>query len=407
MRIALQLAVLVALAPAAARAGGFEILEVSPAGAGMAGAGVASTRDATATFFNPAMLATGHGVSLVAGGSVWRGESEATDNVPARSERTLGLPAVFLSSRLGPYVGLGIGFYSQFAADLSWPSGFGGRTLGTAFGLRTTTINPQVALRPFPQVAIGFGISILPTSLHIANETMFGPTGARTSGTGFGGNVGVWVRILPRWLSFGASYRSAVDVDLEGPAEVGVLQVLQDAKLTLSLPHNLSVGFASQCARGLTLALDAHVTIWSDLKLLDIALVDRDAPEGTPATLQTYNFTLRDSVGVRLGGEQRLLGERVRLRLGLGFDTTPVRRGWLGPLIPDAYRATVGLGAGYHHGAIGLDVGYALAIVTPRTSNDPAFPSTYQSLVHVVSIALLIQLHDLGPRVDLPDYKNE
>jgi long-chain fatty acid transport protein len=392
--------------PARTRAGGFELMEQSPAGVATAGAQAASVEDATAVQYNPAGLTFFRGLSLVGGGAAWVGSFDA-DNT--RGSGALGLPMVFVADRLGPYVGIGVGVSSQFATQVQWPEGWPGSPLAIAFGVRTTTINPSVALRPFPRVAIGFGLSVVPATFLWQHSTPTGRIDAEMTAVGLGGNVGVMATLVPRYLTFGATYRSAVDLDFGGDGDIqriGAPVIAQRANLALPLPHNMTFAFSSHPVAALTLAVDVHVTLWSDLGALDLRLIDRDAPDEAKPVSDVRELSLRESVGVRVGGEYRLLDERLRVRLGLGYDTTPVKRGWLGPLLPDNQRVTVGVGIAYRHGAIGIDAGYSVGIGLSRLSTEPALAATYTSLQHLVAVALVIHLKDFGVRVDLPDYRH-
>ncbi len=396
----------VVLWPSGSRAGGFELLGQTPAGVATVGAQAAAVEDASGVAYNPAALTFFQGLSFIGGGAAWHTNH---DGDSTRASGTLGLPMVFLADRLGPYVGIGIGASSSFATQVAWPDDWPGAAMAQSFTLRTTTINPSVALRPFPRVSVGFGLDIVPATLALRHALPDGGVESQLTAVGFGGNVGVLVRIVPRWLDLGLTYRSAVDLDFDGSGlttRSGIPNLAQDAKLTLPLPHNLTFAVASRPATGLTLSLDVHLTLWSDLSTLELQLTDRDAPAGAKPVSDARDLSLRDSVGVRLGCEHRLLNERLRVRLGIGFDTSPVKRGWLGPQVPDSNRVSVGVGFAYRLGAIGIDASYGIGIGLSRQSTDAALPITYMSLQHVVAVALVVHLKEFGLRVDIPDYRH-
>ena len=312
--------------------------------------------------------------------------------------------------RLGPHFAVGVGVFSNFAEHLEYPAGWAGRHSGTFLDLTTTTINPSVAIRPIPRIAIGFGFDIVPSSLDLRHDITAGSSHSATTAVGLGGNVGLLIRAVPRYLQIGASYRSAVDLDLAGTGVIavagGALEQ-QEAKLTVPLPHNFAFGLGSRPANGLTLTADARLALWSDLHNLTISYTDPAAGMGAMETKDTLALNQRDSYGFRLGGEYRLIDERLRVRLGVGFDTSPVRRGWLQPFTPDSSRVAVGAGLGYHYGLCGFDVGYSAQIVLSRTSSNPDPGSaTYSALRHVISIALEVRLDELGGRINVPEYKN-
>src|SRR5947209_8231058 len=110
MRVAIALVVIL---PSLAHAGGFELIEQSPAGVATVGAQTAIADSPAAIFYNPAGLTFQRGVAVEAGVLVMRTDVgvHAPDGTPNGSG-TLGLPMVYLTSRLGPHFGAGIGVFS-------------------------------------------------------------------------------------------------------------------------------------------------------------------------------------------------------------------------------------------------------------------------------------------------------
>jgi long-chain fatty acid transport protein len=401
------------LAGAAARADSIQVREQSPAGVATVGAMTARHDEASAVFYNPGAMAFLRGVSFVGGASFVAQEVSAATTPPAEGRGYLGLPVVHLTLRVGNYLAFGVGIYSQYAGAVSWPAGWPGRELGQRLRLYTTTINPSVAIRPLPWVAAGFGIDIVPggleweTGLAAPAGALAGATSA-TNGVGLGGNLGLLFRIVPRYLYLGATYRSSIDVTLTGDGTLdrsGTPSLPQNVTVTVPLPHNLSVGLSSEPKKGLILDLDAHVTFWRDLNQLTALYQPVGADPSRVPDQVTLDLNLRDAYGFRLGGELRLLEDRLRLRLGVGFDVSPVRRGWLQPLWVDNHRVLVGAGFGYHHGMIGVEAGYSIQIQTGRTSSYPFLPVAFGGLTHTASLALVVHLPNFPRRVNLPEYK--
>jgi long-subunit fatty acid transport protein len=304
---------------------------------------------------------------------------------------------------------VGVGVFSNFAQHLEYPSDWQGRERGTFFDLTTTTINPSIALRPIPQLAIGFGLAIVPSSMGLRQGVTDGLAHSATTAVGFGGNVGVLVYLVPRYLHFGASYRSSMDLDFAGTGRIdqtGMALQQQNAAVAVALPHNFSFGLSSKPIPALTLAADAHLTLWRDLASFTTELKPPGAAMGDLPTKVVLDLSLRDAVGVRVGAEYRLLADRVRVRLGGGFDTTPVRAAFMGPLIPDSYRVTIGAGLGYRHGALGVEAAYSAGILLDRTATTRDLPATYGSVAHLVALAVTVRMEELGTRVNVPEYKH-
>jgi hypothetical protein len=118
----------------------------------------------------------------------------------------------------------------------------------------------------------------------------------------------------------------------------------------------------------------------------------------------------RPSVAVRAGVEYRVALPRERgaipLRLGLGVDTSAVKRGWLTAIQIDGVRAVVGAGVGYSAGWLAIDAGYMAEIMPSRTSTSPLGPLPYDAVSHFVSIGITVRLVDVGGGVRVPEYKH-
>jgi long-chain fatty acid transport protein len=409
--------VVVTLVAGRAFAGGFEIIEQSPTGTATAGAQTARADDPSAVYYNPAGLAYQRGFGLLAGANLLRNDvtvASSGASSPAfptvSGTGTIGTPTVFLSQRLGPHFGVGVGVFSNFAEHLEYPSTWAGRFSGTFLDLTTTTINPSVAIRPVPWVSIGFGFVIVPSSLDLrhAYGAPEGTAHSALTATGLGANLGVLLVAIPRYLRFGASYRSSIDLDFSGEGLLDAPGVItrSDVTLTVPLPHNFGFGVASTPVEGLTLSADARVTLWSDLRSFSAEFSDPSASGGQSKT-DRIDLEERDAFGVRVGAEYRALEERLRVRLGAGYDRTPVRRGWLGPLTPDNDRVIASAGVGWHQGPFGVDAGYSAQVLLSRTSSNPDPGSaTYSGVRHVISLAVELRLEELGGRINLPEYKH-
>jgi long-chain fatty acid transport protein len=416
-------AAIVLCLPARAFAGGFELFEQSPAGVGTAGAQSAVTDDPGAVFANPARMTYQKGLGILAGLNIIHSDTHVSPpaglGTSADSVNTAVAPTLYLVQRIGARFAVGVGAFSNFDDIQKWPSNdnFGGRFLGYGVNLTTFTINPSVAFRPLPWLSLGVGLDIVPATFEVKQTLNFGGAegNAHASGsaTGVGGNLGLYVRIVPRWLDFAFTYRSAVDLDFTGHASLAIPPELasmassfQNAKTNVTLPHNFTFGVGSHLLPNLSVDFDVHLVLWDVLKSLTLTLTDPAAPPGTPATTQGQTLNFQISYGLRLGFEYRVLDEKLRIRLGGGYDRTPTPRSTLAPLAPDADRGLVSIGLGYHTGIIGLDLGYMFVYLPKRTSTEPSYPATYNSTAHVVALGVTLKFDEFGGRLNEPAFKH-
>src|SRR5262249_49506732 len=155
----------------------------------------------------------------------------------------------------------------------NWPSDgtFGGRLVGVKFDLTTFTLNPSLAIRPLPWLSLGFGLDLVLAAVELKRALNLGSTEGQIHTSmdafGVGGNLALLLRIVPRYLDFAFTYRSAADLGFSGDAALTVppeltagpmprvASSLQQAKTAVTLPHNMTFGLASRPLPTLTLAL--------------------------------------------------------------------------------------------------------------------------------------------------------
>jgi long-chain fatty acid transport protein len=413
-----RLAILVVLAfPVAAHAGGFEILTQSAQAVGTAGAQGANARDPSAVFYNPAGMAFQNGFGALVNLNVIPIEEHVKGPTTSINTGPTALqPSFFATQRLGPHFAVGIGLFGNFAQDLEYPHNWEGRFVGTELQLRFITINPAVAIRPVSWLSLGFGLDIVPSSIEIERAENFGSgegsihVGA--TATGVGGNLGLLAQLYKKYLEFGFTYRSSQEFNFGGktsivvPVELfGQQSSLQDGKTSLTMPHNFNFALHSAPTPHLDLMFDAHLTLWHVLDKLTLTLTD-PANKAAPPTTVPLDLQWKDSAVLLAGGEYRVLNDRLALRLGVGYDFTPVPVQTMGPLAPDNDRVLATGGIGYRYKGVGLDFGYMAVIVLKRTSQNPDFRATYDTLAHVIAISLSVRASQVGGRLNVPAYKD-
>jgi long-chain fatty acid transport protein len=204
------------------------------------------------------------------------------------------------------------------------------------FELRKVVLTPTMALpRPY---------DYFPVDWHL-----------KTNGWGVGFNVGILYKASSK-LQFGFSYRSPVDIDLEGTLDLEMYFPTlksfrgsgstygfsdQDFKTTLPLPGDLGVGVAFKPTERLTLSLDVSSTNWSRLDYLDtkdlfleLFFVGDSVGYSVYADDSKLLFEWDDITRFSLGGEY-LFGENLWVRGGYFFEKSPIPNSTFTMLIPD------------------------------------------------------------------------
>jgi long-subunit fatty acid transport protein len=83
------------------------------------------------------------------------------------------------------------------------------------------------------------------------------------------------------------------------------------------------------------------------------------------------------------------------VRLGAGYDTSPVPSSKLGPLLPDTDRVLVSAGIGVRYRMFTVDVGYLAVFLLKKTATNPDLIATYQTFGQVISGSVTLRFEHL------------
>ncbi len=394
---------LLALAPTVVRAGGLVSAEPDAAALGRAGAAAALPSGAAAVTLNPGALTLGHGLSIEAGITLDHDRTVVTPSggAKARSSITTATPSIFVAQRIGDHFAVGLGVFAAPSQALAYPDSFSGRfrVLRASFG--GIEVAPTLAGRPFAWLSLGFGLRVLFGDLDL--ERAIGDTRYETrlvthgSATGIGGSVGVWARLYRDYLTLGAVYKSAIDLDHTGSATSTAPRsstplAVDETRATLAMPHVFTLALGSRLPSGTSIDVEARVGLMRELE----GFVVTEATS-TSRVISRTPLALRELVQLRAGVEQRVLREHLALRLGVGYDLGAARRD-LDPAFPDGDRMIVSAGLGYIRADFAIDAGYLAAFSVGDTSRGLGFPADYEQVRHRVGLSLSIRAGTVGPK---------
>jgi long-chain fatty acid transport protein len=401
-------ATLVLLGPGVAGASGFHVDEQDARATGRAGAVIAQGGNASAVYYSPAAIAELRGVQVQVGASLVRPTAEfapagggAITRVDADS---FVLPQLFASWRASELVALGIGVYSPFGLALDWPASSPGRASVRQAELRTLFISPTWALnlsRWVPGLALALGADLVPSSVRLTRDILFGAdvASAALSGSAFGlgGRAGISYRpsALPA-LALGLSYHSPVQLQFRGDADFDAPSAYRSSlppdgavRTSVTLPQMLSLGIAVTPVRAWQIEIDGNWRGWSSYDRLDLELPGDQ--------LQSSRKDWRNSVTVRLGSEYAF-DERWSARLGGIWDQTPIPTSTLDFQLPDLNRVVVTAGFGAQISpALRADLGGLYVLPGKRSTSvanplEPPVKGSFEIDALVVGLSLGIQL---------------
>ena len=422
---------------APARAGGFYVPEQGARSVGMAGASVAAPSEASGIFHNPASITGGPTLdaeldALVVLPRFTFYRRPATDPYPQtpagatvdfapvkNTNHVAVVPFMGITSNLGVEdLGVGLGVYVPFGADLAFPTDGAQRNVVTKISLRAIHVTPTVAYRFWKRLSVGVGLSYIRSSfileqrnaspfvLGIPND--FPNPQASTEGdtkidatdsAALGANLGVLYTDPEDRFSLGASVMAPTRLDFRGTVDVTnrpeSIVEMPDAQgnllpagrrtdsvaLSIPLPMILRAGARVRPARQVAVELDVNYQRWSTTREQKIVF-EHNYPLLPQPGAQMNDIVLdqsyRDTMTVRLGAELAPLYESpLRVRAGVVFDQSPIDDRHFDLLTPDSDKLGVSLGGGYAvplgpRATLGIDLSYmhlffAERNVGPRT----------------------------------------
>jgi len=348
---------------------------------GMAGAFTARADDPSAMFFNVAGLAFQDERDFMVGFTWIRGTQAEFDGanpfpgvtVTAEQETLSEFPPHFYwVEPINDRWTFGLGLNSPFGLVVEWkdPESFAGRFISTKAQLVTLDLNPNLAYKVSDKLSVGFGLigrfasvelkqlvpAQNPFTQTVANVGLLELESDLQDGDGTGFNLGVLYR-SDRFLSWGLSYRSKVDVDFSG--EGNLSQILTgnpqlDGAVAAALPFNqplpvataiefpemASLGLGFHLADGVMLETDINWTGWSSFDSLAIDFVNDDLPDTVRPQHwdDAFNYRVGLSIDTASGNQWRF---------GALYDETPQVEEAVSPLLPDNNRTGVSFGYGW------------------------------------------------------------
>ncbi|MCU0727827.1 MAG: outer membrane protein transport protein [Planctomycetes bacterium] len=373
-------AVLAALAPRPASAGGASLYEIGSPDTGLAGAGYAArAQDASTLFTNPAgMTRLSRSQSLfgiqpmygdfdfhadrnntVAGG----GGGNASGFILSGSN--------FFVHSLSPDFKIGFGALSYFGSGLDYDSGWVGRYYVQDINVMGLTLMPAAAYRICEQFSVGAGLNIMYGTLsqdiavnNVADSLGDGRITIEDDTWGFGGNFGVLFEASPT-TRFGLTYLTQVDLDFDdspefrkiGPGLESVIEQrgFRSISLDMTVPQSLMASVYHELDDQIALLGNLGWQDWSRFGMVGVGIQSND-----PKSL-TWDRDYRDTFHFAVGLQYRPAPEWT-LSCGVAYDTSFVKDRDRTVDFPGGATLRIGLGAQYEvNDNLTLGLAYELA----------------------------------------------
>lgn len=352
---------------------------------GMGSTGVAHVENATAVYHNPAEL-DGVAKGAVTGGfsplfPQMRAPLQGPDS-EVKSTRSLG-PLFFVGGayRVHERVTVGAAAYPTmgFGATYEDVDALGGFDLSAT--LSVIELSPAVAVAVTDWLALGAAYRISRFGYQADTPTLapsppapagtFVATETELSDWNFLGlHLGALIRPAAH-TRIGVAYRSKITAELEGTTTVADQEL--DTSMEFSVPHVFKLGLAQGLAgERLLLALDLRYALFRDA---NEALVVRTEGSGD----ERAELDWKDSLGLYLGGEVRVVPDRFLLRAGYSLATSATPEETAMPVMPPpGLQHGAHLGAGVALGGLSLDLGGYYLFGGADAEPDAGIPGRYR-----------------------------
>ena len=352
--------VLLSAAAAAAMAGGYKIPESSINGTALSAAYVAASHGADSAYYNPAAMVYNEDANLFEADMTYIGLSlidfDGTSDYSSKKENFLVPTFHFASKKLGDN-GARVGLSVIVPAGLSkrWAHSTPKAT-AEEFTLQTVEVNPSFAVPLSDTVSFGAGFRIIHTSGIVKAQGTV-PFNYSQSMTGdsidVGYNFAINYRPEPN-ISLAATYRSKIDLTVEGDADLTspFVNGNREVSVTVPVPAALNLAAAYSFGQGTTIEAVFERTFWSSYKQLNFNYTDATA-EVVFGTSKARNW--EDTNSYRLGLTQQY--NQWTAMAGVAYDETPVPESTLGYELPDSDAWIFSLGGKYkmdEHWSFGL-----------------------------------------------------
>lgn len=333
---------------------------------------VATADNASAVYYNPAGITQLEGNNVRAGAYGIYLNPSFTPPAGApnsgttyhSSDHLAVAPQLFYTYSLKDLpLSFGLGVYSPYGLATTWPQDTGFRSVAIHGSLTYFRISPVVAWKLPYGLSVGGGVNVDYADADLQQGILPTETGGdQFSFKGNGWNVGYTLGVL--WqpmeqLSFGATFRSATTINLEGSTEtifpLFPAPVSRSASLDFSFPLTAVFGVSYRPTTKWNLEVNAHYCDWNSLGTLTIeqsAPVAPIIPQNVPVPLNWQSSWLYEF------GATRYFDSGWHVSAGYVFNENSVPNANYTPFVADLNRHFFSVGTGYKGKRFDFDVAY-------------------------------------------------
>lgn len=396
------------LASTNANAAGFHLREQSGAGLGNAFAGAtAGAEDISYAYFNVAGLTRHQGTQMNLGATYIAPEARARNIVNTGLDKeepgvdnivhAAVAPNMAFSHQLNDKTVLGLGVNVPFGMvtkydDRNWA----GSGHGLTSKVTVVTTTPMVAYKVNDKLSIGAGLPIQYFKAKLSNGVKQYPASmgeqTYTKLEGDTVDVGYQVGALYEFnenTRVGINYRSEINHklkgEIEGPdvtAALGADLLNQDISARIDTPAMLSVGAFHKINDKWEVMAEYQKVFWNSFDSIDIYGQERGGLfSQTPEHWEDTDFY---AVGASYN-----LDDKWKLRFGLAYDDSAVRKDYRTPRIPDSRRVWYSTGASYNYSEnLTFNASYTFIKAEEAEIDLEGVHAEYKNQVHILGLSM-------------------
>ena len=362
-----------------AMAAGFHLREQSAAAQGNAFAGAtAGAENNSYAYFNAAGLTRQKGTQVNLGATYIVPRAEAGNVKDADGNRGQDInnivhaawaPNGTISHQIDDKLTVGLGLNVPFGMITKYDSEWAGSDHGITSKVMTSTFTPMAAYKVTDKLSVGAGLPIQYVKARLTNSAYPG-MGSNDIGDASlkGDTVDVGYQLsalyeLNEDTRFGINYRSEInhklkgDISGSGGMAAMVPYLNQDISARLDTPAMLSVGAYHQINEKWAVMAEWQRVFWSSFKSLDLMGRDTMSKPGSYLISSTKE-NWRDTDFFALGASYQI-DNQWKLRMGVAYDQTAVKKEHRTPRIPDSDRFWYSAGLSYQYSEnLSFDMAY-------------------------------------------------
>lgn len=406
------------LASTNANAAGFHLREQSGAGLGNAFAGAtAGAEDISYAYFNVAGLTRHQGTQMNLGATYIAPEARArnisgsggTEDVDNIVHAAVA-PNMAFSHQLNDKTVLGLGVNVPFGMvtkydDRNWA----GSGHGLTSKVTAVTTTPMIAYKVNNKLSIGAGLPIQYFKAKLSNgvSKTSGAMGEATYTKLEGDTVDVGYQLGAMYefnenTRVGINYRSEINHKLKGEIEsknignlggsLGAMSPIlnQDISARIDTPAMLSVGAFHKINDKWEVMAEYQKVFWNSFDSIDIYGRENG---GNPATrvqglISTTPEHWEDTDFYSVGASYNL-DDKWKLRFGLAYDDSAVRKDYRTPRIPDSRRVWYSTGASYKYSEnLTFNAAYTFIKAEEAEIDLEGVHAEYKNQVHILGLSM-------------------